>query len=350
MKVSYAFIVGAILLAISVVTLIRGLDASLSIPDQIYYTDFKHTAHQVARADFYVTLESSEKEQNSDLGYIPVNKHIPSADFIRLAEFPNSYSYPILEIDVFKLRQLTDGGAGVTVAVLDTGIDKNHNDLLGKVVGEINLTNSVAVEDSHGHGTHIAGIIAAENSNGVIGIAPEIRLLNVKIANDQGKCELTALENGIIWAIREGANVINVSVEIADHSAHLEKVINHAWENGVLVIAAAGNNGGNSPVYPAYYENTIAVTALGKADSLAPLANYGDWVDIAAPGFEVYSSLPHNNYGYKTGTSFATAYVSGVAALLYNMVTDKNDNGSLSDEVKEALETGPWQLYIHPIS
>jgi len=344
MKVSYAFIVRVILLAISVVTLIRGLDASLSIPDQICYTDLKHTAHQVAGAGFYVTLESREKEQNSDLGFIPVNKHIPSADSVRLVEFPNSYSCPILEIDVFKLRQLTDGGSGVTVAVLDTGIDINHNDLFGKIVGEINLTNSVTVEDSHGHGTHIAGIIAAENSNGVIGIAPGIRLLNVKVANDQGKCELTALENGIIWAVREGAKVINVSIEMTDHSERLEKVINYAWENGVLVIAAAGNNGDDSPVYPAYYENTIAVTALGETSRLAPLANYGDWVDIVAPGFDVYSTLPGNNYGYKTGTSFATAYVSGVAALLYNMVTDKNDNGSLSDEVKKAIETGNCRL------
>lgn len=344
MKVSYAFIVGAILLAISVVTLIRGLDASLSIPNQICYTDLKHTAPQVAAADFYVTLESCEKEQNNDLKFTPVNKHIPSADFIRLVEFPNSYSCPILEGDVFKLRQLADRGTGVTVAVLDTGIDINHTDLFGKIVREVNFTNSLTVGDSYGHGTHVAGIIAADNTNGVMGIAPGIHLLNVKVANDQGKCELTALEDGIIWAVREGAKVINVSIEIAEHSEHLEKVINYAWENGVLVIAAAGNNGGNSSVYPAYYENTIAVTAIGKADRLAPLANYGDWVDIAAPGFEVYSSLPHNNYGYKTGTSFATAYVSGVAALLYNMVTDKNDNDSLSDEVKKALEAGHWQL------
>jgi len=152
------------------------------------------------------------------------------------------------------------------------------------------------------------------------------------------------LEHGIIWAVREGANVINVSIEIADHSERLEEVINYAWENGVLIIAAAGNNGGNSPVYPAYYENTIAVTALGKADSLAPLANYGDWVDVAAPGFEVYSTLPRNNYGYKTGTSFATAYVSGVAALLYNIIADENENFSLNDEVKKAIETGNCRL------
>ena len=344
MKVSYALIVGAILLVISVVTLTRGVDASLSIPDQICYTDLKHTAAQVAKADYYVTLESHEKEQNSDLGFTPVNKHIPSADFTRLVEFQNSYSCPILKGDVSKLRQLTDGGTGVTVAVLDTGIDINHNDLFGKIVSEVNFTNSLTVGDVDGHGTHVAGIIAADNTNGVMGIAPGIYLLNVKVANDQGKCELAALEDGIIWAVREGAKVINVSIELADHSDHLEKIIDYAWENGVLVIAAAGNNGGNSPVYPAYYENTIAVTAIGKSDSLAPLANYGDWVDIAAPGFEVYSSLPHNNYGYKTGTSFATAYVSGVAALLYNMVTDNNANGSLSDEVKKALETGPWQL------
>ena len=344
MKVSYAFILGAILLAISVVTFIQGLYTSLSIPDQIYYTDLKHTANQVARADFCSTIASREKEQDIDPEFIIANKPIPSDDFIKSVEFPNSYPCPILENDVFKLKQLANGGAGVTVAVLDTGIDKNHNDLTGKVVREINLTNSVTARDGNGHGTHVAGIIAADNTNGVLGIAPGIHLLNVKVANDQGRCELLALEHGIIWAVQEGANVINLSIESVEYSDNLEKAIYYAWENGILIIAAAGNNRANSPVYPAYYENTIAVTALDKVDSLAPLANYGDWVDVAASGCEVYSTLPGNNYGYKTGTSFATAYVSGVAALLYNVIADENGNICLNDEVRKAIETGNYRL------
>lgn len=340
MKVSYALIVGAILLVISVVTLTRGVDASLSIPDQICYTDHEYTVNQEDKADVGPTLTSREKMQNTNLEFIPVNKHIPSDNIIKSVEFPDSYSCPILEIDVFRLRQLADGGAGVTVAVLDTGIDKNHNDLIGKVKGEINLTNSLTARDIDGHGTHVAGIIAADNTHGVMGISPGINLLNVKIADDQGRFDSLTLEQGIIWAVKNDANVINLSVEIAEYTERLEKVINYAWENGVLIISAAGNNKANSPVFPAYYESTIAVTALRGGDSLAPLANYGDWVDIAAPGFEVYSTLPQNNYGYKTGTSFSTAYVSGVAALLYNAIVDKNEDSLLNDEVRQEIVTG----------
>jgi thermitase len=342
MKASYSLIIGAILLAMSLGAFGKGLYTSSSIPDRVRYIDLNHGSDQVAGAEFHFTSESGEEKPDNDVEIMP-NKGIPSVYSAKSVGFPGSYSCPILDIDVFELKQLADEGAGVTVAVLDTGIDANHIDLNGKIGREINLTDSVTAGDSYGHGTHIAGIIAAENSSGVMGLAPGVRLLNVKVADDRGKCGLSALENGIIWAVREGADVINVSIEMEDHSERLEKAINYAWEHGVLIIAAAGNNGDDAPIYPAYYGKTMAVTALGEKGRLAPLANYGDWVDIAAPGFDVYSTLPGDNYGYKTGTSFATAYVSGIAALLYNLVSDRNDNGLLSDEVRIALETGGWR-------
>jgi thermitase len=120
----------------------------------------------------------------------------------------------------------------------------------------------------------------------------------------------------------------------------LEKAINYAWAKGVVVVAAAGSNRGMQLTYPASYENCIAVTATMQDDTLAPLSNYGDWVDVAAPGFDIYSTLPGNNYGYKSGTSFATAYVSGLAALLFDITADINGNGRLNDEIKIAIESG----------
>jgi thermitase len=245
-----------------------------------------------------------------------------------------------------KSGQPAKWNAGVTVAVLDTGIDANHTDLSGKIIADINLTDSITVYDINGHGTHIAGIIAARKDDCLDNIAPESRLLNVKVADDQGNVTLSALRNGIVWAADRGANVINISIEMPNRSVDLESAVNYAWEKGAIVIAAAGNDGDELPVYPAYYDNSIAVTALGRDHKLAPLANIGDWVDVAAPGFNVYSTTPLNSYGYKTGTSSAAAYVSGLAAMLFSNAADIDRDGALNDEVRMAIEAGSHRISV----
>ena len=250
-----------------------------------------------------------------------------------------------------KLWQITTGNSEILVAVLDTGIDQNHEDLKGKVVAEVNFTDSPTPNDIYGHGTHIAGIIAANSNNGVgiVGMAPESQLMNVKVANDKGRCQASAVARGIIWAVNNGANVINISVELEEPSPELESAVNYAWSQGVVIVTAAGNEGSQSPVYPACYENCIAVAATRQDDTLAPLSNYGDWVDVAAPGFNIYSTLPDNGYGYKSGTSFASAYVSGLAALLFSVVTDTNGDGRLNDEVRAAIEDGCQQASMNSV-
>jgi len=249
------------------------------------------------------------------------------------------------QLQIIDLWQTASGGSGVVVAVLDTGIDQDHEDLAGKVIIEINLSGSPTSGDVYGHGTHVAGIIAAYSDNGlgIAGLAPESWLMNIKVAGDGGLCQASTLAMGIVWAVDNGASVINISIELRGPSAELEEAINYAWERGVVIIAAAGNEGSSLPVYPAYYENCIAVAATTEDDTLAPLSNYGDWVDVAAPGFNIYSTLPDDDYGYKSGTSFACAHVSGLAALLFNVVSDSNGNGMLNDEVRAALENGYLQ-------
>jgi thermitase len=270
----------------------------------------------------------------------------PIAPFVLPNDPYLNKQWGLTRIQISQLWRSTSGGSGVVVAVLDTGIDKSHEDLYGKVVGEVNFSDSPVTTDLYGHGTHIAGIIAANSDNGlgVVGVAPQSQLLNVKVAEDDGRCQASAIARGIIWAVDNGAEVINISIEIREPSAALEAAVNYAWENGAIVIAAAGNEGSQSPVYPAYYENVIAVAATGPDDTRATLSNYGQWVEVAAPGYDIYSTLPGNDYGYKSGTSFATAYVSGLAAILFDTLTDTNGNGYLNDEVAAALTSGCQQV------
>ena len=252
-----------------------------------------------------------------------------------------SEQWALNKIRALKLWQITTGEPQFLVAVLDTGIDQRHEDLNGMAVVEVNFTDSPTPNDIHGHGTHIAGIIAANTNNGIgiAGVAPQSRLMNVKVADDKGRCQPSVVAKGIIWAVDNGASVINISVEFREPSAELEDAANYAWSQGAVIIAAAGNDGSQLPVYPAYYETR-------QDGTLAPLSNSGDWVDAAAPGFNIYSTLPDNSYGYKSGTSFATAHVSGLGALLFSVVSDTNGNGRLNDEVRAAIEAGGQEIGI----
>ncbi len=236
--------------------------------------------------------------------------------------------------------EVTSGEASVVIAVLDTGIDKEHEDLAGKVIAEINFTNSPTTDDIYGHGTHIAGIIAAAANNGVgvAGLAYNCRLLNVKVADDHGSFDSSAAAKGIRWAVEHGAEVINISLLSTEPSRDMEEAINYAWSKGVVVVAAAGNFIGVKIAYPAYYSNCLAVAATDSNDCVASWSSQGDWVDIAAPGVDIYSTLPGNRYDSRSGTSMAAAHVSGLAGLLFVMVSDKNGNGFVNDEVRAAIE------------
>ncbi len=238
--------------------------------------------------------------------------------------------------------QVTGGEPNILIAVLDTGIDKDQKDLAGKVMAEINFTDSDTVEDVYGHGTHIAGIIAAwaKNSGGVDGLAPDCRLLNVKVADDQGRFDSKVAAKGVIWAVDHGAKVINMSLVTLEPSSALEAAIDYAWNKGAVVVAAAGNLVGDKIVYPAYYSRCIAVAATDSNDSIASWSSQGEWVDVAAPGVDIYSTLPRDNYGYKSGTSMASAHVSGVAGLLFALEKDTDGDGLINDEVRSALENG----------
>lgn len=232
----------------------------------------------------------------------------------------------------------------VKVAVLDTGIDQNHQDLVGKVVLQRDFAGSKSVEDKHGHGTHVAGTIAAirDNSLGVAGIASNATLLNGKVLGDTGSGTCSAVASGMTWAADQGARVISMSLGGGGCTAQ-QSAVNYAWNKGSLVVAAAGNSSTSSPSYPAAYYPTLAVAATDNSDLLASFSNFGSWVEIAAPGESIYSTMTNHrsrlsnslSYGYLSGTSMATPVVSAIAAMV--QVSDSNANGRTNDELRARL-------------
>jgi thermitase len=236
---------------------------------------------------------------------------------------------------------VTTGSPSITIAILDTGVDQDHPDLASKIVKNIDFTGSASVDDVYGHGTHVAGIAAAMTNNGigVAGLGYSATIMNVKVLGDTGSGAYSWVASGIIWAADNGAEIINMSLGGSSASSTLEDAINYAWSKGVVVVAAAGNSGSTTPSYPAYYTNCIAVAATDSNDNLASWSNYGDWVDVAAPGVSIYSTLINNGYGYKSGTSMASPHVAGLAALVFTTVSDTNSDGKLNDEVRSRIET-----------
>lgn len=208
----------------------------------------------------------------------------------------------------------------VKVAILDTGIDLDHPDLMSNIKGGINtIVSWRSTNDDNGHGTHVAGIIAAlNNAIGVVGVGPQIDLYAVKVLSRNGSGYTSDIIEGIQWAIANNINVINLSLgTTADIQAFHDAII-AAKNAGITVVAAAGNSGpaDNTVIYPAKYEEAVAVTATDSTDGQPYWSSRGPEVDIAAPGASIYSTYPDKRYATMSGTSMATPHVAGTAALI----------------------------------
>lgn len=250
------------------------------------------------------------------------------------------------DVDAPEAWAITPGSSNIKIAILDSGIDTDHPDLAGKVVASADFTGS-GIEDNYGHGTHVAGIAAANtnNSTGVAGLGNNSVLMNVKVLNNEGYGAYSWIANGISWAVQNGAKVINMSLGSSQRSLTLQAAVNHAWENGVVLVAAAGNSNNPSRTYPAYYSNCIAVAATDNNDTKASFSSYGKWVDVAAPGENIYSTFPNHpfylqtvydrsqNYDFGSGTSMSTPFVSGLAALVWS-----TDYGTSAQSVRDQIE------------
>ncbi|MBM7554166.1 S8 family peptidase [Thalassobacillus pellis] len=214
---------------------------------------------------------------------------------------------------------ITRGSSSQEIAVIDSGVDYTHPDLDGKTIrGYDFVDDDYYPMDENGHGTHVAGTAAAEtnNSAGVAGMAPNTRVLAVRALNASGSGSLADIADAIVYAANQDAEVINLSLGCNCDTATLENAVNYAWNQGSVVIAAAGNDGVSTTFEPASYSNVIAVAAVDRYDQLASFSNYGTWVDVAAPGVDIASTVPDGGYAYMSGTSMASPHVAGLAGLL----------------------------------
>jgi len=213
-------------------------------------------------------------------------------------------------------------GAGVKVCVVDTGIDKDHLDLQANIVGGKNfvangrLVDSTKWNDDNGHGTHVAGTIAAvDNTIGAVGVAPQASLLAAKVLNRQGSGYMSDVVAGVDYCVQQGADVVSMSLGSSSDVQLVHDAMDAAYNAGVLLVAAAGNDYGGPVSFPAAYDSVIAVSATDSNNQLAAFSNVGPKIELAAPGVNVFSTWNDGLYKTISGTSMATPHVSGVAAL-----------------------------------
>ncbi len=239
---------------------------------------------------------------------------------------PTSYRYQYMHdtVDSYAAWGVTTG-KGVTVAVIDTGVKANHEDLPN--LRRVEVTNGnepLGLDDATGHGTHVAGIIGAAmgNGKGGAGIAPGATILSLRVVNAAGYIYDSALIAALRTAVKNGAQIVNISIGGTAYNAVFQKVINEAAEAGVTVVAAMGNDGTNCLNYPAGYDNVIGVVSVDRTNNRASGSSYGTWGDVAAPGAAVWSTTYYGSYGPKSGTSMASPVVAGVAALYKSVHPD----------------------------
>lgn len=251
------------------------------------------------------------------------------------------------DIDAPSAWSVTTGDRKIIVAVIDTGIDYLHEDLQANIwtnsreipgngidddgngyIDDVHGYDFVSDDsdpmDDHGHGTHVSGTIGAVGNNelGVAGVCWQVSMMAVKAFDETGDSTVDRVLTAIDYAIANGARVINASWGLDEESQALHDAVKRAVEAGIIFIAAAGNAKTDEPIFPGSFEEALAVAALDQNSVRAVFSNYGAWVDLAAPGVDIFSTVPKNGYDYMSGTSMAAPHVSGLAALILSRHPD----------------------------
>jgi thermitase len=274
-------------------------------------------------------FESIPTVSYSEPNYIYLQNEIPN-DLLY-----SRYQWNLPAIDTEAGWTLSRGKKGVTIAVIDSGVDLDHPDLVRRLQTGYNVfTENNVPEDENGHGTHVAGIIASQPNNheGVAGITWFNPIMPIKALNADGYGTSFDVAKGIRWAVDHGAKVINLSLGNYQPSAVLEEAIRYAYDRDVVLVAALGNDSTSQPSFPAAYPEVISVGAVNQDLSFAPYSNYGNYLDVVAPGTNIASTFTQHRYAALSGTSMAAPHVTALAGLIRSL------NPRLSnDEVKQII-------------
>lgn len=238
-----------------------------------------------------------------------------------VARTPNDPLLPnqqyIKQIGAERAWDEVTGNESITIAIVDTGVQLDHPDLKDNLVSGINLIQpGASPEDDNGHGTSVAGVIAAvaDNDGGTAGLLWNAKIMPIKALESDGNGDEDKLGEGIRYAVDNGARIVVLSLGLNKYSTYMEKIVRYAEDNGVLLVAASGNEG-NAVKYPAAYETVLAVGGVGADNKPEALSNSGPELDVVAP-WVVFTTARNGRYEYKDGTSMAAPQVAGVCALI----------------------------------
>lgn len=310
---------------------IESLDEEAEVEQDLPELDARLLAFPEVKSDPSRESREQDLEQiKEDLAQDPAVESVEYNYLGRLAYTPDDPKFRYqwgLKKPGFQDAWSRTRGSGVDVAVVDTGAAVGHVDLRRKVAEARDIVNDDGtVRDLSGHGTHVAGIVAArtDNRKGVAGGCPNCKLLVAKVFDGKNTGTVARFAEGIRWSADHGAEVINLSFVHPLPSTVEKNAIDYARNKGAVVVAAAGNKDTNDPTYPAASPGVIAVAATNKDDKRASFSNYGNWVDVAAPGVKILSTIPRG-YASWSGTSMATPHVSALAALLASQARSREN-------------------------
>ncbi|MDZ5471920.1 S8 family serine peptidase [Bacillus sp. 31A1R] len=289
--------------------------SNYEVVDSSLNKDEKVVAVKVSSKDINEHVQELNKKGNiinAEPDYIVKRSYLPNDPHIS-----KQWHHNILGSSV--AWEKTMGMKEVIVAVIDDGIELNHSDLKDQIVFPYDVITQSRSEINQGkHGTHVAGIIAASINNqfGGSGVAPKTKIMPINVFN--GEYAYTSdIIKGIHYALENGAKIINLSLGMPSYSKELEEAIQNAYQKGLVIIAAAGNESNSQFYYPAAYKEVISVSATNEQDQFASFSNFGSHIDVSAPGYNILSTLPNNQLGYMSGTSMASPMVAGAAALIW---------------------------------
>lgn len=315
----------------------RDREVTVKFSEKPLKNDLNQLAVQID-GKVFKELDSTYIFQSKSLSTPQLVKHFSKRDDVIYAE-PNyiylqnetddelyeRYQWNLPAIRTEDGWEITRGNEDVIIAIIDTGIDMKHPDLVKRIVDGYNVLNdSPMPNDDNGHGTHVAGIIASETNNGlgIAGMTWYNRIMPIKAMNADGYGTSFDVAQGIRWAVENGANVINMSLGNYKASKALKEAIDYAYEKDVILVAASGNENTGQTSYPAAFENVIGVAAVDLNLTRADFSNFGNYIDVAAPGVDIASTYLKGQYASLSGTSMATPHVAALAGLIKSYQPD----------------------------